>query len=258
MMLSDNKGESVKQDDFHYIGGSLEQSLAGKTKLDLKVLAREAWSLSQNAKGPLLQGAIIILVLGLILISGLQHIFAIDDWTMASPRVRLILQVCMTILTAPFVAAMLMIGISHSVGEKPTFSLVISKVLSSALVVLLALLVSVLVDLGFALFLLPGLYLGLATGFSMMLYIEKRLPPSQAILQSIKVFNRYWLPLSVFYVIIFVLFLLGMFTFGLAYIWIIPFYFNFKGVLYRELFGIKVRLVQVQSNGAQGDSIFHA
>ena len=248
----------MKQDDFHNIGGSLEQSLEGKTKIDLKALGQEAWSLTQTAKGPLLQGAIIILLLGLILISGLQHLFAIEDWTVASPRARLILQVCLTVLTAPFVAAMLMIGISHSVGEKPALSLVVTKVINSAVVILLALLVSVLIDLGFALFLLPGIYLGLATGFSMMLYIEKRVAPSQAILQSIKVFNRYWLPLTVFYLVVFLLFFLGMFTFGLAYIWIIPFYFNFKGVLYRELFGIKVRLVPVQPDGPQGDSIFHA
>jgi hypothetical protein len=248
----------VKEDEFHNLGGSIEQSLQGNTKLDLKALAKEAWMLSQKAKSGLLQGAMIIVLLGLLLISGLQHLFDVDDWAAAPANVRLILQISLTILTAPFVAAMLMMGISHSVGEKPSFSLVLKKVINSALVILLALLVSVLVDLGFALFLLPGIYLGLATGFSMMLYIEKQLPPSQAILQSIKVFNCYWPQLSLFYVITIILFTLGMFTFGFAYIWIIPFYFNFKGVLYRELFGIKVKMVKADSLNSHGDSIFHA
>lgn len=248
----------MKQNEYHTIGGSIEQSLQGKAKIDLAALAKESWALTKNAKSGLLQGAMIIVLLGLLLISGLQQWFEVEDWATASPKVRLILQISLTILTAPFIAAMLMIGISHSVGEKPTFSLVLKKVINSALVILLALLVSVLVDLGFALFLLPGIYLGLATGFSMMLYIEKQLAPSQAILQSIKVFNHYWLPLSLFYVAIFILFTLGMFTFGFAYIWIIPFYFNFKGVLYRELFGIKVILVQADEHNNQGDSIFHA
>ncbi|WP_340680815.1 hypothetical protein [Paraglaciecola sp.] len=248
----------MKEDEFHNLGGSIEQSLQGNTKLDLKALAKEAWMLTQQAKSGLLQGAMIIVLLGLLLISGLQHFFEVEDWATAPPKVRLILQVSLTIITAPFVAAMLMIGISHSVGEKPTFSLVLKKVINSALVILLALLVSVLVDLGFALFLLPGIYLGLATGFAMMLYIEKQLPPSQAILQSIKVFNRYWPQLSLFYVITILLFTLGMFTFGFAYIWIIPFYFNFKGVLYRELFGIKIKMVKADSLNNQGDSIFHA
>lgn len=248
----------MKQNEYHTIGGSIEQSLQGKVKIDLASLAKESWALTKNAKSGLLQGAMIIVLLGLLLISGLQHWFNVEDWATASPKVRLILQISLTILTAPFIAAMLMIGISHSVGEKPTFSLVLKKVINSALVILLALLVSVLVDLGFALFLLPGIYLGLATGFAMMLYIEKQLAPSQAILQSIKVFNRYWPQLSLFYVAIFILFALGMFTFGFAYIWIIPFYFNFKGVLYRELFGIKVMLVKADEHNNQGDSIFHA
>jgi len=248
----------VKQNEYHNIGGSIEQSLQGKAKIDLAALAKESWALSKNAKGGLLQGAMIIVLLGLLLISGLQQWFEVEDWATASPKVRLILQISLTILTAPFIAAMLMIGISHSVGEKPSFSLVLKKVINSALVILLALLVSVLVDLGFALFLLPGIYLGLATGFAMMLYVEKQLAPSQAILQSIKVFNRYWPQLSLFYVAIFILFALGMFTFGFAYIWIIPFYFNFKGVLYRELFGIKVILVKADEHNNQGDSIFHA
>jgi uncharacterized membrane protein len=120
-------------------------------------------------------------------------------------------------------------------------------------------LILVIVYLGFALFLVPGIYLGLATGFSMMLYVEKQLPPSQAIMQSIRVFNRYWIQLSLFYMAAFVLFIIGMFTFGLAYIWIIPFYFNFKGILYRELFGIKVKQPNVEvGNEKQVDSIFHA
>lgn len=248
----------MKQDEFHTLGGSVEASLQGKVKLDLRALAKEAWALTQSGKGGLLQGAMIIVLLGLLLVSGMQQLFGIEDWATAPPKTRLIMQICLTILTAPFVAAMLMIGISHSVGEKPSFSLVLKKVINSALVILLALLVSVLVDLGFALFLLPGIYLGLATGFSMMLYIEKQLPPSQAILQSLKVFNRYWSQLSVFYVAICILFVLGMFTFGFAYIWIIPFYFNFKGVLYRELFGIKVVLVAADGQHNQRDSIFHA
>lgn len=244
--------------EYRTIGGNIENSLQGKANIELKSLAKEAWHLSQTAKSGLLQGAVIVVVLGLCLISVLQNIFSIDDWSLAPSRVRLILQISLTIITAPFLAAMLMTGMSHSVGEKPPFSLVLKKVINSALIILVALLLSFLVDLGFALFLLPGIYLGLATGFSMMLYIEKHVTPRQAIMLSIKVFNRYWLPLTVFYFAIFLLFLIGMFTFGVAYIWIIPFYFNFKGVLYRELFGIRVKLTKLEKQHSEGDSIFHA
>jgi uncharacterized membrane protein len=249
----------VKQNKYDQVGGSVENSLQGGANLDIKILAKEAWNLSQTRKGSLLQGALLIFALVLLCIGVLEHIFDIQDWALAPPNVQLALQIVVTIVTAPLIAAMFMTGISHSVGERPAFSAVLRRIINSALVVFIAVLILVIVYLGFALFLVPGIYLGLATGFSMMLYVEKQLPPSQAIMQSIRVFNRYWIQLSLFYMAAFVLFIIGMFTFGLAYIWIIPFYFNFKGILYRELFGIKVKQPNVEvGNEKQVDSIFHA
>ena len=128
--------------------------------------------------------------------------------------------------------------------------------MGSALVILLALLVAALTDVGMRLLILPGLYLSMGTGFSLMLLVDKKLAPSQAILQSIKVFNKYWAPLIIFYVVSLFAFVMGMFSFGVAYIWLIPFYINFKGVLYRELFGVKVLSVKDQAN--QDETIFHA
>jgi hypothetical protein len=43
---------------------------------------------------------------------------------------------------------------------------------------------------------------------------------------------------------------------GFAYIWIIPFFINMKGILYRELFGVKVLSVKNQSN--PDEAVFHA
>lgn len=244
--------------EFHQLGGSVEDSLAGKVQLDFKRLIQEAWMLTGKTKGTFFQGAMLLMSLSILLILLLQNVLAIDDWTVASPKHRLLLQILWTMVTAPFFAALLMSGICHSVGEKLAFSTVLKRVLGSAFVVLVALLVSALVDLGFALFILPGIYLAMATGFSMMLYIEKRLVPSQAIVQSLKVYNRYWMPLSMFYIAAFVLFMMGLFTFGFAYIWLIPMYFNLKGLLYRELFGVRVKLVNAAQREANGDSVFHA
>lgn len=249
----------MKNNEYENVGGSIENSLQGKANLDMKTLAKEAWVLCQTRKGSLLQGALLIFAIVLLCMAILEQIFDVQDWATAPPNVQLTLQIVVTIITAPLVAAMFMTGISHSVGERPAFSMVLRRIINSALVIFIAVMVLGMVYLGFALFLLPGIYLGLATGFSMMLYVEKQLPPSQAIIQSIRVFNRYWIQLSMFYMGAFVLFIIGMFTFGLAYIWIIPFYFNLKGVLYRELFGIQVKRRNIElDNIKQVDSIFHA
>jgi uncharacterized membrane protein len=249
----------VEHNKYDNVGGSIENSLQGKANLDMTALAKEAWNISQTRKGSLLQGSLLIFGVVLLCIAILEQIFDVQDWALAPPNVQLALQIVVTVITAPLVAAMFMTGISHSVGERPAFSKVLRQIINSALVIFIAVLILVIVYLGFALFLLPGLYLGLATGFSMMLYVEKQLPPSQAILQSIRVFNRYWLQLSLFYMAAFLMFIMGMFTFGLAYIWIIPFYFNLKGVLYRELFGIQVKRQTTElTNNKESDSVFDA
>lgn len=246
------------------IGGSLEKSLKGETKLDLKALANEAWELTKNRKSEVLQGVLFIFFIALVLAWALQSVFGVTNIETAPPRILMVIKIAGIIATAPIVATMLLLGISHSVDSRPPFLLLLKKVLSSMLVILLTLAIAALSDLSSSLVssvngligFIVLIYLGMATGFSIMLLVEKKLPPSQTIIQSFKVYNRYILPLSFFYLASAVFFILGMFTFGIAYIWLIPFYFNLKGILYRELFGVKV--AKVDNNKQNSGSIFHA
>jgi hypothetical protein len=248
----------VDQNEHHQLGGSLEKSLAGQVKLDLIALGKEAWQMTHSNKSGMLQASLFMLAVTLILISVLAHIFVVPNWFEATPEARLTLQVSITIITTPFLAAMLLLGIAHSVGKKPSLGQALQRAFKSSVIIVLALLLSLLVNIGLVFLLVPGIYFGLASGFAMMLVVEKGLAMRQAIMQSLLVFNRYWLPISVFYGFALLLLMAGTFTFGLAYIWIIPFYFNFKGVLYRELFGITVKGQTTSPTNPAGDSIFHA
>lgn len=254
----------MEKPEFEVLGGSLEKSLRGETQLNLKTLAQEAWQLTSDRKSEVLQGVIFIVFMGIILAFILQGVFGVTDINTASTNVLMATRVVLIIITAPIIASMLMLGISHSVGSKPPFFLLLKRVLGSMLVILLTLAIAAFTDVSSSLvssinplvgFILL-MYLGMATGFSMMLLVEKNLPASQTIIQSFKVYNRYILPLSCFYLASFLLLVLGAFTFGIAYIWLIPFYFNMKGVLYRELFGVKV--VKVVNSEQTSESIFHA
>jgi hypothetical protein len=64
------------------------------------------------------------------------------------------------------------------------------------------------------------------------------------------------MPLSIFYLVYYGCLFLGALSLGFAYIWIIPFFINMKGILYRELFGVKVRSVKNQPN--PDETVFHA
>ena len=254
--------EQKKQ--FKTEGGSVEKSLKGETQLELKAIAKEAWDLSKNTKTAVLHGVLLLFFIAIIFAWALQSIFGITDLSVVPPQMMISLKVAGIIVTTPILASMFLLGISHSVGVKPRFLSILKKVLGSVLVILLALLLAAMSDLGSLVGsqvnVLSGLavlfYINLATGFSIMLLVEKKLAPSQCVVQSLKVFHKYWMPLSTFYLAYYCCLILGALSLGFAYIWIIPFFINMKGILYRELFGVKVRDVNNKPN--QDEAVFHA
>ncbi|MFT5314135.1 MAG: putative membrane protein, partial [Paraglaciecola sp.] len=218
------------------VGGSIERALKRELTLDLKALLKEGWQLTQTTKRPLLQGVFFIVSVGFLLIMLLQVLFNVSDLQQAPASMHITLNLLFTVITAPLMTAMMLMGMAHSTGQSIPFITLAKRLTGSALLVLAALMVAVLVDLGLKLLILPGIYLLMATAFTLPLLADKELRPGRAILLSIQVFNRYWRQLVPFYLLSFVLVLIGIFTFFIAYIWIVPFYFNSKGVLYRELF----------------------
>lgn len=109
------------------------------------------------------------------------------------------------------------------------------------------LIISLLSQIGMTLFILPAIYIFISTIFTKFLIADKQLRPFIAIKLSIQMCNRYLLQLTILFVIFFALFLLGMVTFGLAFIWIVPLYYNVTGILYNDLFGVQEETQQVQT-----------
>jgi hypothetical protein len=253
-----------EQKHFKIQGGSLEKSLKGETQLDLKAIAEEAWNLSKNTKTVVLHGVLLLFFIAIIFAWILQSWFGISDLSVVPKSMMISLKVTGIIVTTPIIATMFLLGISHSVGIKPRFSTILKNVMGSILVILMALLLAAMSDLGSfvgsQISVLLGVavlfYINLATGFSIMLLVEKKLAPSQSVILSLKVFHKYWMPLSVFYLVNYLCLALGALSLGFAYIWIIPFFINMKGILYRELFGVKVLSPKKQSN--PDESVFHA
>jgi hypothetical protein len=63
--------------------------------------------------------------------------------------------------------------------------------------------------------------------------------------------NQYLLQLTVLFAIFLVLFVIGMLTFGLAFIWVLPLYYNVTGILYNDLFGTDVEAPQTQAGNSE-------
>ena len=63
----------------------------------------------------------------------------------------------------------------------------------------------------------------LATGFSLMLLVDKKLAPSQAVIQSLKCSINIGCHVNHFLHCVYCCLFLGLMSLGFAYIWIIPF-----------------------------------
>lgn len=240
------------------LGGDIETSLRGATKLELLSCVKEGWLLSKTNRGTILQGSLFTLSMSLLLLLVIQIWFDLEALQTASFGVSFMINILFTLLTAPLLTALMIIGIRQSVGESSIFIGLAKQLAGSTLLIFTALMTGALVNLGMSLLLVPGLYLAMATAYTLPLLAEKKLRPSQAIVLSIRVFNQYWSALSMFYLVAFGLFMLGLLTMGLAYIWLVPWYFNTKGVLYRELFGVQVTSSGQAAANNKNEKVFYA
>jgi hypothetical protein len=240
------------------LGGDIDVTLRGQTNIELASCAKEGWLLSKKNRGSLLQGSLFTLSMSLLLIFVIQIWFDVQDLQNISMEVSFLLNVLFTLLTAPLLTALMLMGIRQSVGMGSVFINLAKQMSTSALLIFTALMIGALVNVGMSILLLPGVYLSMSMAFALPLLADKKLRPSKAILLSVQVFNRYWRTLAAFYIAAFVLFIAGLFTLGLAYFWIVPWYFNTKGVLYRELFGVEVISSGQPTASHKDETMFYA
>lgn len=239
------------------IGGSLEKALKGEISLDVKSLLKEAWQLTQVTKWVLLQAILVVFAAALVVVLVSTWLSESRGLTMTDPNVQLATNLVLTLLMAPLITGLLMMGINHSVGGVSRLDHLFHFIPKSLYLSVTALVVSLLVELGMMLLIVPGVYLMIATGFALPLIIEKKLTPLKAIWYSIVSVSQLWLQFIALYFFFALLMLLVIASFGIAAIWVLPFYYNVKGVLYRELFGVTV-YIQGSGGSNEGESVFKA
>ena len=136
---------------------------------------------------------------------------------------------------------------------------------------LCSLLTFVLVSVGLQLLVLPGVFLSVIFSLTIPLVIEKKLSPIKAMVISVQALRFQWFKLLTLYVIlslILALTLIPLFAFqqaNLAFIGVVvfvfclsylaPMFYNVKGILYREIFGLTV---QANDNISSNNDVFIA
>lgn len=242
---------------FH-VGGSLETALSGNYRLSAIEIIREAAVLTQRhfwlfCPAILAYLAVSLLVFLLVFTvmidasSASMQKFMVDKVVTGEMRAALGLSTSISvIISAPLYVSASLMGLSHSLGLTSKLKDMLNRNYAWFTIALTMGFMQLLEHAAAQLLPLAGTALSALFSMSVLLICEKQLSPFSAILTSCRAISKKIVPIAVIYMVLFVLFFIGYLTAGLALLWILPFMFNLKGVLYREMFGVGIEIVQVQ------------
>ena len=131
-----------------------------------------------------------------------------------------------------------MMGVRRAAGLPIDFSTAFSY-FDRALNVFLAMLLStLLIYVGLALLLIPGVYLAIAYCMTLPLIGDRKLGPWQAIETSRKAVSKRWFQFFGLFLVVGLLVVVSAIPLGIGLIWTAPWSINVIGVVYRRAFGV--------------------
>lgn len=256
MLLINNLGTSALQDKKNNASedAHIEQAIQGHYVIDTKAILNEAWQQTKKTRVSINVGLLFVILLGTIVSIIASSFIGGVEAVLEDHKATTLLNVLVTVIIWPFLAGIEMMGVNHSVGKETQAKMVFSYLNRGSWVALCALLTSLLINLGFQLLILPGIFLAVVLSLTIPLVVDKKLSPTQAIKVSIqalrfqffKLLSLYMTLFMVLMVLLIPIFLLAesnlspiaiaLFIFGMTYL--APLYYNVKGILYRNIFGL--------------------
>ncbi|TYK64270.1 hypothetical protein [Colwellia echini] len=238
------------------VGGNVETAVKGEYSVDVKSVLSEAWQLTLNSRMSINLGLIGVFFFGVVVSYIASSFFGGIEIVFENPEMLQIINVIVTIAVWPFIAGIEMMGVYHAINRPTTSNMVFSFLNRGSWVALCALLTSLLISLGAQLFIIPGIILAVLLSLTVPLVVEKKMSPVQAVVLSVKSLRFKLLPLLAIYFVLFMTLIsllvpiallvdsslapigIMIFLFGLTYL--APWYYNVKGILYRDIFGVFV------------------
>lgn len=215
----------------------LDHGLQGKGRPQLGAMVREAWQLSLR---PNFRYAGLALVWYVSMYFG---VFELVPWLelrgIALQQAMDIAVLGLVVVLAPVVAALELMGLKQALGQ-PVTGLELSQCMRLwGRLALLAVLISLVVSLGFVLLVLPAIYLYVSLSLANLIMIGARATPLQSMAWAIRAAYHHWWTLCAVLLVVAVAFVVAGLTFGVTLVWLAPFAFILRGILFRELFGLQ-------------------
>ncbi|MCJ7765028.1 MAG: hypothetical protein MUP09_03725, partial [Thiovulaceae bacterium] len=142
--------------------------------------------------------------------------------------------------TIPLSIGLLLLGYSRANDEELRIDSIFNYYVLVWPLFFAALLTTLLTYIGFALLILPGIYLTIAYSFTLPLIIDKKLGIWGAMEVSRQAVTKHWFSVFAVFLALICLTIISAIPFGIGLIWTIPLTVIAHGIMYRKIFGWKI------------------
>ncbi len=214
--------------------GSLEKGIAGDYSFSIGETISEAWEKTRGAKWTFHLAMAIYLIVYLI---AMLVIMAVSTFLPSSVIVAVVSQLALMAVSTPLWAGLFIIGVRRAADAPIQAGQVLSCFSYALPLLLLTVVTTLLVMLGFVLLVLPGIYLAIAYILAVPLMVDKNLGFWQAMEASRKAVTKRWFSVFGLMLVLLLINFIAMIPLGIGLIWSAPMSMIAFGVLYRNIFG---------------------
>jgi hypothetical protein len=251
----------TKQIDKNFtLGGSIENALTGNYELKTGAVLQEAWKYTIK-HFVTFSPAILVLLAVQVFIFYVALKLQLGDpsiiFQMFENPVEInesifsaifIANFSYEVISAPIYAGVSLMAMSHAAGLT-TRPIHILKGLSFTIPVIIATLASlVLQGIGGMLLPLLSMYFSIAFSNAVLLVCEKNMSPMRSLMLSFRAVNKKLFPLLGIYIVLATLMFMSALFYGFLLVFTLPFFFHAKGIIYRNMFGISLKIVSTDSD----------
>lgn len=230
-----NPNKNIRTADFKRFDGSYD--------FDIKSIFKRAYNLSTKNNWRLVLALACIWAVTFTIYMLYLDAFEINDVSLLispdtplTPTQQLMIELSMAFALAPLWTGVSMLAIETVRKRSVPITSIFQYYKILPTVALAAICVDILFKFGFALLFIPGFYIFAVTSFTLPLIADKKMSPLTAIMNSIKMSNVYLGKIMQLFLLFLGMLAIIVVSLGFAYLWIAPFYFNVKAILYQDLF----------------------
>lgn len=209
-------------------------------RFTLTTLIKDSWSYTKGVKGSIWVGMIVMYLLLIALGTGAA--FALPGLLQGQSQLNSILinaglQICISFLSFVLSAGIIVIAVNKIGGKTYSWKQVFSGFNKFGSLLLLYILLTIMMVVGFCLFVIPGIYLAVGYTLAIPLVMVKGLSPWAALEESRKAIHTRWWTVFFSFIVMSIIVSLSMIPLLVGLIWTIPMFVVLIGILYYHFFG---------------------